>query len=126
MKIRLESFIDYYLLFIIVIKVIFILSAIGFAVLHSLHINNQKDTQLNYIKERTEFVFIATMSTLLIYYFRPGHRKEVDDETAFLFFLFGCVLLFTAKWKVFIQSAQWFGDLSARFATIKRTFGFRQ
>jgi len=60
-------------------------------------------------KERTEFIFIISMSVLLIYHFNPRlSKKEVSEESALLFFLFGWVLIFTAKWSLFINEAPWY------------------
>jgi hypothetical protein len=73
---------------------------------------NVKDAKLVYWKERTEFIFIASMSLLLIYYFRPGHLKPITSESAMLFFLFGWILLITAKWDLFFKEAAWYKNIS--------------
>ena len=71
----------------------------------------KSDVKLVYWKERTEFIFVICMSLLLIYYFRPGHMKPIDRETSLLFFLFGWILIITAKWSDFFASAKWDKDL---------------
>jgi hypothetical protein len=48
------------------------------------------------------------MSILLIYHFIPGKNKVVTEESSLLFFLFGIVLLITAKWSLFITEAPWY------------------
>ena len=103
--------IDFFIIFIIFIKIIFLISAVTHLILsHSSNTSLQYklDPRLLYWKQRTEFIFIASMSILLIYYFRPGHHHTVTKESAFLFFLFGCILLFTAKWGLFFHQAPWY------------------
>jgi hypothetical protein len=49
------------------------------------------------------------MAILLIYQFHPRlSKKPINQETSLLFFLFGWVLLFTAKWSIFIKEAHWY------------------
>lgn len=111
MKIRFETKLDYFLFFIIFIKILFILSAIGHLILSysvkqtkankntKIKINNK----LEYFKELTEFIFIVSMSTLLMYHFSPNELpKPINQETSLLFFLFGCILILTSKWSVLI------------------------
>jgi hypothetical protein len=108
---KFETPLDFFIVFIILIKIIFVLSAVGHLLLsHSgnYFLSNKVDPQLIYWKERTEFIFIASMSILLIYQFRPGKNKPVDQETSLLFFLFGWVLLVTAKWNLFFAEASWY------------------
>ena len=111
MHFKFEKTLDYFLFFIILIKVIFVGSAIGHLIFS--HFYNEKtqllDHKLLYWKERTEFVFIISMSILLIYQFHPLlSKKPIDKETSLLFFLFGWILLFTAKWSLFIKEAPWY------------------
>ncbi len=118
---KLESPIIIFILFIIFIKIVFILAAIGHVILtHFLkkddNGNNKKenvDAKLVYWKERTEFIFVISMALLLIYYFRPGHIKPIDSETSLLFFLFGWILIITAKWSDFFTSAKWYSYISS-------------
>ena len=111
MEIQFETWIDYLIFFIILVKIVFILSAIGHIILSHSTSNKAKDVddKLLYFKERTEFIFIISMSILLIYHFNPRlSKKEVNKESALLFFLFGWVLIFTAKWSLFINEAPWY------------------
>ena len=48
------------------------------------------------------------MSILLIYHFKPGKNKPISEETSLLFFLFGWILIFTAKWSIFVKEAPWY------------------
>lgn len=109
MKLKFETSLDFFLFFIILIKIVFIVSAIGHVILsHSTSAKAEKiDPKLLYWKEKTEFIFIMSMSILLIYHFNPRFsKKPIGEETALLFFSFGWVLIFTAKWSLFIPEAQ--------------------
>ena len=68
------------------------------------------DKKVLYWKERFEFIFLLLMATLLIYLFSPGKERNVmiDGETKVLLYLFGIVLLITAKWADFFHEAKWF------------------
>jgi len=111
---KLEKSIDFYLFFIIFIKIVFVVAAVGHFILSNFATSlfNGLDEKFVYWKERTEFVFIVSMSILLIYHFRPNHEKPVDKETATLFFLFGWILVFTAKWSIFVKEAPWYKSIS--------------
>lgn len=107
---KFETPLDIFVLFIVLIKIVFVLSAIGHLVFS--HTSNtdlqKKDPELVYWKERTEFIFVVSMSVLLIYHFKPGNNKQVSEETALLFFLFGIILLLTSKWSLFVKEAPWY------------------
>ena len=108
MNLKFETNLDLFIIFIILIKIIFVFSAIGHLILsHSTNPNAANlDPKLLYWKERTEFIFIISMSILLIYHFNPHFSKTpVSEETEFLFFLFGLILIFTAKWSLFIKES---------------------
>jgi hypothetical protein len=68
------------------------------------------DKKIMYWKERFEFIFILLMAMLLIYLFNPRTDRIVmiDGETKILLYLFGFVLLITAKWADFFHEAEWF------------------
>jgi len=122
--------INMFVLFIIFIKIVFILTSIGHVILTHMTRKGsdtdtnsddkkkqgdekQKDAKLMYWKERTEFIFIASMAVLLIYYFNPRNMKPLTKETSLLFYLFGWVLLITAKWGIFIKDAKWYSLVSS-------------
>ena len=119
---KMESTLDLFILFIVFIKIVFVVSAIGHVILthvpktalmKKMDINlDEKDAKLMYWKERTEFIFFASMAILLIYHFKPGNLKPISSETALLFFLFGWILLITAKWGLFVKEAPWYTDIS--------------
>lgn len=111
---KFESSLDYFLFFIILVKIVFIISAIGHVILsHSTSAEATKiDPKLLYWKERTEFIFIISMSILLIYHFNPRFsKKPIGEETGLLFFLFGWILIFTAKWSLFVKEAPWYKNI---------------
>ena len=114
MLIKFEQSIDYFTFFIILIKIVFGLSAIGH--IYFSHLTSDKakkiDDKLLYYKERTEFIFIISMSILLIYHFNPRFsKKPINEETSLLFFLFGWILILTAKWGLFITEAPWYKQI---------------
>ena len=115
MQIKFETTLDYFIFFIVLIKLVFIISAIGHLVLtftSNTKLQEKIDPKLLYWKERTEFIFIASMALLLIYHFHPRlSKKPISEETALLFFLFGWILLFTAKWQLFFTEAKWYNNL---------------
>lgn len=107
MNFNFETKLDFFIFFIFLIKIVFVLSAIGHIILtySTSSAHKQIDPKLILLKEQTEFIFITSMSLLLIYHFKPGKNKHISEETSILFFLFGWVLLFTAKWGVFIKES---------------------
>ena len=115
MQLKFDTTLDYFIFFIILIKLIFIVSALGHIILT--FTSNEKllekvDPKLLYWKERTEFVFIVSMAVLLIYHFHPRlSKKPISEETSLLFFLFGWILLFTSKWNLFFTEANWYKTL---------------
>jgi len=117
MSLKFETKLDFFIFFIIIIKIIFILSAIGHLVLsHSVSSTAKKiDPKLVYWKERMEFIFIISMSILLVYHFKPGKNKIIGEETSLLFFLFGWILIFTSKWSLFFKEASWYKQLVSSF-----------
>ena len=97
---------DVYIYLIFAVKIVFIVMAI----LHLfLKIKGKKDSELDkkivYWKERMEFIFTFLMSILLMYLFNPrkNNMYMVNEETKLLLFLFGFILLITAKWSDFFH-----------------------
>jgi hypothetical protein len=107
---KLENTFDFFILFIIIIKIIFIISAIGHIILthiHNFFVIEKIDPKLVYWKERTEFIFNISMALLLIYHFIPKQHIYINRETSLLFFMFGWVILLTSNWTLFIHSSPW-------------------
>jgi succinate dehydrogenase hydrophobic anchor subunit len=99
------------ILFILALKVVFIL----LAVTHFYYkITNQENTkkyeEVDYWKSRVEFIFTISMSILMIYLFSPrkGNTIVITGETKILLFLFSGLLFITAKWENFIYTSKWF------------------
>jgi hypothetical protein len=102
---------DMYVTFIFLIKIGFILMAISHIYLKTKgKEKSDLDKKVLYWKERFEFIFIAAMSILLIYLFNPRSSKNIviDRETKILLYLFGFILLLTAKWDIFFKESNIF------------------
>jgi len=118
MKFEFSTFLEYFIFFIIFIKILFIISTIGDLIISHTHINNPNaqilDSKFLYLKERTEFIFIISMAILLIYHFHPpfAGKNQISKETSFLFYIFGFILIFTANWGLFIKEAPWYKFIS--------------
>lgn len=100
-----------YIYLVFAIKIGFILMAASHAYMRlSGKTDSDLDKKLVYWKERFEFVFIFLMAILLIYLFNPRKERTVmiNGETKILLYLFGFVLLITAKWDNFFHEAKWF------------------
>ena len=100
-----------YIYSIIGIKVIFILLAITHIYLKLKgEKGSELDKNIEYWKERIEFVFIFLMALLLIYIFNPKipHTNLLNFEVKLLIYLFGFILLITAEWKLFFYESEWF------------------
>ena len=67
--------------------------------------DSELDQKIVYFKEKTEFIFIALMACLLIYLFNPmiDMSDLINRETKFVLYLFGFILLITAKWGDFLH-----------------------
>lgn len=110
-----ESLLDKFLVpliyIIIGIKVLFLFSALSNIFLVKI-IKNDKliekySEKLHKIKEQTEFVFIFLTSILMIaiFYPRQNNLKYIDNHVKLLFYLFGWILIITAKWNLFFDES---------------------
>jgi hypothetical protein len=94
-----------FIVFIVIVKVVFITLAATLWYLKVAHIpsNNQTGTQLKYWKDVAELIFIISMSLILIYSFYPRWSTPVilTHETKFLLFFYGIITIITADWDVF-------------------------
>ena len=94
-----------YITLIIIVKIIFIILAVyGLFLKYKKSSNKKKIDDIQFWKERVEFIFIIMMALLLIYLFNPRSNRLnlINYETKLLFYLFGFILIITAKWQVFI------------------------
>jgi hypothetical protein len=94
MKLQLESFVDYFLGIMLLVKFVFLMSYVGHFV--TVTSKNPKITQhekwMRYVYDTSEMIFIFGMSFFLIYYFRPNRKAYViKKETAILLFAYGFV-----------------------------------
>jgi hypothetical protein len=118
------TFLEIYIFFIFLIKLIFIILAIT-----NLYLNkqipveekeNQENKKTDKIKKQIELrekienwkkhielLFKFTMSILLIYIFSPRYNRVhlINYEAKLLFFLFGIILIVTAQWKEIINES---------------------
>lgn len=100
-----------YVTLIILIKIGFIILAISHLYLKiKKQEHSETDKKILFWKERFEFMFIALMAVLLIYLFNPrtDNMSMIDYETKILLYLFGFILLITAKWSDFIHESNIF------------------
>lgn len=98
------KFLDAYVILIILIKALFVCLAVMHLYMKFQHrTDSELDKSIVYLKGKFEFAFVVLMSLLLIYLFNPRVERSPDKETKLLFFLFGIVLLVTAKWSEFIN-----------------------
>jgi len=103
-----------YIILIIIVKICFIVLAVTHIYFKAKKQENSSlDKNILYWKDRFEFIFTFLMALLLIYLFNPFQPNNtiVNKETKILLYLFGFVLLITAKWGLFIEEAKWFTDL---------------
>jgi len=99
---------------IILIKVIFIILAIAHLYYSFINKeNSEEDKKVVFWKERVEFIFIIFMSLLLIYIFNPRANRTalINSEIKLLFYLFGFILLITAKCSIFLKESPIFRNI---------------
>lgn len=104
---------DYFVIFVIITKIIFVILAL---LLLSLKINHGEAPEtpfmknISFWKERVEFIFITNMSILLTYLFYPFREKPIaiDSHARTFLFVYGLLILLTAKLDLFIKESRWF------------------
>ena len=106
-----------YINFIIFIKLAFVCLAITHLYLKLKHrTDSELDKQIIYYKERAEIIFVALMAGLLIFLFNPrsnDRAKFLTRETKLVIYLFGFILLITAKWGRFFEESVYFKRLQS-------------
>lgn len=111
----LEKYLVPVIYLIIAIKAIFLFSAVSnlFAV-HVFGLNELSE-KLKLIKEQSEFVFIFLTSLLMIAIFNPwqDNLKYIDSHVKLLFYLFGGILIVTAKWSLFFHESIFLNKISS-------------
>lgn len=108
---KIVSKLDIFLYFIIFIKLVFSLTYFLHIYFSKVNPNSEKGQQIDptilFWKERTEFIFIASMSALMIYLFNPWKTEPLvfNNEMKVLFYVLGWVLLVTANWAIFFKES---------------------
>jgi hypothetical protein len=95
-----------YIFFIFLIKIIYVALASTHLYLRMKgKAGTELDKEVLFWKEHVEFLFVVLMSFLLIYLFNPRTNRifMINYETKYLLFLFGFILIITAKWSTFFQ-----------------------
>ena len=103
-----------YLNLIFITKILFIFLALIHVYLNLWHKSDPNlDKNIIFWKERIEFIFIFLMSCLLIHLCFPPFNKGtiISGETKLLIYLFGIILLVTAKWENFFKGSRFIGDV---------------
>jgi len=102
------NYLKMYTTLIFAVKFIFIILAITQIYLKVSQMPNTVFVNtVDYWKSRVEFIFVLLMAILLIYLFAPPMNKSVEiaGESKLLLFLFGTILLTTAKWGDFFNES---------------------
>jgi hypothetical protein len=107
-------FIKYYILLLIVIKVIFLFLEISsFLIKKSIENKTEFKQKYNHLlniyfktKEQFEFIFGILMAILLIILFNPftKHPIILNNEDKTILWLFGILLIFSAEWSSFTDN----------------------
>lgn len=107
----LDKFLIPFIYVIIGIKALFLFSTLSNLFLTKIIKNDslikKYSKKLDKIKEQTEFIFIILTSILLIaiFYPRQNNLKYIDSHVKLLFYLFGWILIITAKWDLFFHES---------------------
>lgn len=105
------SYYNIYIILVFIVKIIFVVLAVTHIYLKAKgKTDSSLDKNVIYWKDRFEFIFAFLMALLLLYLFNPMQGKSViiSGETKILLYLFGFVLLITAKWGAFIEESKFF------------------
>ena len=97
---------DYLIYFTFFIKLIFIGSVLSLKYVK--HKNKNANTQtLTFWKERSEFIFKACLSLILIILFNPRKKTPlvIDTETKLLLYLYGFIVILQADWEQFFKES---------------------
>lgn len=111
------NYFDSYVTFIFIIKFAFLILALTHIYYNITHGDKAIDEQILYWKNRVDFVFNITMAVLLFFIFNPFYDNTylIDRETKLLFYLFGIILIITAKWNSFIQESKLYHLVQSEF-----------
>lgn len=108
---KLGKFYNMFVIFVIILKIIFIfLVVLTKYYKHKLKISNKTELSyytnkynlINFWKEKIENIFMICMGFICVIIFNPFNDYQffIDKETRLLLFLFGIVILFTTNWQL--------------------------
>jgi hypothetical protein len=95
----------YFVTFLFIVKILFAILAVVHIYLKRKGKEDSKISEfVTFWKERLEFVFIIGVSLLLMIFFFPGRKIQMEPtfEMRFLFFVYGIIILINVDWKIFI------------------------
>ena len=99
---KLKRAFDLFVWFVVFVKIIFVLTTLlHFVSLRasSSHVVVKKiSPKLARVKTVSEFMFTICMAIILLCHFNPYHRVPLTYESSLLMYLFGFILVLTAKW----------------------------
>ena len=105
-----------FILFVYILKIIFIILSVWRLYLKRKNPKSLMLDKISFYRERIEFIFVICMAILLLFVFYPGNKKiTIDSHTQFLIYLFGIILLLTAKWKIFFNESPLISDTQQIF-----------
>jgi len=114
-NINVEKILETIVLFLIIVKIIFAISVVGDIIIKYFTKDDTKKSQLIdakfvYWKHVTEFIFVISMSLLLIFIFNPWYTNQIyiTREMSIMFYAFGYIMLFTADWGTILSEPAWF------------------
>ena len=102
------SFLQIYVLFIVLIKIFFLLLVFHSLILKRLLKKNPDNTnykslleKINGRKDKIEFIFTISMACLLIFLFNPNKKNHllIDNHIKLILYFFGFLLIITADWE---------------------------
>ena len=102
---------DLLIYFTFFIKLIFLCSSVYLRYLTFTHTTKSPDLieKLNYWKYRSEFIFKACLSLILIILFNPRNTSNIitlDTETKLLLFIYGWIVISEADWGQFFKTSK--------------------
>jgi len=106
------DYFNIYVYFIVLVKICFIVSALYLRVLERQ--NNKDISRINTLKsfkENLQFIFVISISILLILLFSPFTNKTYfpkvfEPETRMLLFLYGIIMIIEADWSTFFSDVK--------------------
>jgi len=105
MSLIIDLFLPAFVYFIVAIKVVFVITSLAHIYFSKIKPDATRQETSKKRKEIIEFLFVAAMAVLLILIFNPwmDNLRHLNSETRLLFYLFGWILIITAKWDAFFS-----------------------